>query len=112
MCGFLAALGTAHIDTAGLDSIDDRPEGCTAPAPAVRDGTDQDHSRVAVAVAAAALGGLDQALDLTFGQMLAIATHFAVAASAKRNCRNPSVGAASRRFVFAMIFLAIRIDWA
>jgi hypothetical protein len=45
----------------------------------------QDHSHVAVAVAVA-LGRPDQALDLTLGQVLAIATHFAVAASAKRDC--------------------------
>ncbi len=69
MCCFLAALGTAHIDGAGLELDRRLLQAMTE--------TDQDHSRVAVAVAVT-LGRLDQALDLTLGQVLPIATHFAI----------------------------------
>ena len=85
MCCFLATLGAAHIDGAGLE-LDRRPlQAAELRHPQSVAETDQDHRRVAVAVAVA-LGRLDQALDLTLGQVLAIATHFAVAGSAKRNC--------------------------
>ena len=46
---------------------------------------DQDHGRIAMAVAVA-LGHPDQALDLVLGQVLAIAAHVPVAAPAQRDC--------------------------
>jgi hypothetical protein len=85
MCCFLATFGTAHIDGASLE-LDRRPlQAAEFRYPQPVPETDQDHSGVAVAVAVA-LGSLDQALDLTLGQMLAIATRLAVATSSKRNC--------------------------
>ena len=85
MCCFLTALGAAHIDGAGL-KLDRGPlQAAELRHTESMTETDQDHRRVAVAVAVA-LGRLDQATDLTLGQVLAIATHFAIAASAKRNC--------------------------
>ena len=85
MGGFLTALGAAHIDGAGLE-LDRRPLQAAElrHSQSVTE-TDQDHRRVAVAVAVT-LGRLDQALDLTLGQVLPIATDFAIAAAAKRNC--------------------------
>jgi hypothetical protein len=47
--------------------------------------SDQDHGRVAMAVAMA-LGRLDQAFDLELGQVLAIAAHVPVAEPAQCDC--------------------------
>jgi hypothetical protein len=78
-------LASADIDGAGLE-LDRRPlQAAELRHPQSMTKPDQDHRCVAVAVAVA-LGRLDQALDFTLGQVLAIATHFAVAASAKRDC--------------------------
>jgi len=70
MCCFLATLGAADIDGAGLE-LDRRPlQAAELRDPQSVAETYQDHRCVAVAVAVA-LGRLDQALDLTLGQVLA-----------------------------------------
>ena len=85
MCCRLTALGPANVHGAGLER-DRRPwqvaQFGDAQAVAV---ADQDHGRVALAMAVA-LGRLDQALDLTLGQVLAIAAHVPVAAPAQYDC--------------------------
>jgi hypothetical protein len=74
--------------------------------------TDQDHGRVAVAVSVA-LGRLDQALDLTFGQVLAIRPISLLLRRRSATVRNSGSDVTSRRFVLAMIFaLCPKVDWA
>ena len=75
MCCFLAALRTAYTGRCRSSNLDRRPlKAAELRYPQSVTETDQDHSGVAVAVAVA-LGRVDQALDLTLGEVLAIATH-------------------------------------
>ena len=94
-----------------LNSIEDH---CSPPAltPAGVTEGDQDYGRVALA-RPVAFGRLDQALDLEFGQVLAIPAHLTVTTPAQLTLRNSDSGDISRRYVLAMIFcLCPRVDWA
>ena len=85
MRDFLAALGPTHMHRPGLE-LNRRPLQVAElrHSKAVPE-ADQDHGRIAMAVAVA-LSCLDQAIDLKLGEVLAIAAHVPVAASAKRDC--------------------------
>jgi hypothetical protein len=66
MRGFLAALGPAHVHGTGLER-DRRPlQVAELRHPESMPKTDEDHGRVAVAVA---FGHLDQALDFKLGEV-------------------------------------------
>jgi hypothetical protein len=56
-----------------------------APIPAGVTEADQDHGRIALAMAVV-LRCLDQALDFELGEVLAIAAHLSVAGPAQRDC--------------------------
>jgi len=78
-------LNPAHMHGAGLER-DRRPlqvaeRGHSQPVTEA----DQDHSRIAMAVAVA-FSHLHQALDLVLGEVLAVTAHVPVAASLQRDC--------------------------
>ena len=77
------ALGAAHVHGAGLEG-DRRPlQIAQLGHPQAVAEADQDHRRIALAMAIA-LGRLHQAIEL--GEVLAIAAHVPVAAPPQRDC--------------------------